>query len=164
MSVQEQDLVVATTSTQTPEPLAKGNNANSIANNLTTSMPDVQVKTGQRAPRRTFSTAYKLKILDAYDTCDNALSRGALLRKEGLYHSRLSTWRKQLASGKLDTTATPSNKKSVNARKSNQALKRENQQLQQKLSQAEGIIELQKKIAELFGTHILPPDNSESNS
>lgn len=62
--------------------------------------PQVTIR-GQRSPRRQFSTAYKLQILDAYDACDNALARGALLRKEGLYHARLSTWRKQRDEGKL---------------------------------------------------------------
>lgn len=56
---------------------------------------NILLKPGQRAPRRKFSVAYKLQILEAYEACDNALARGALLRKEGLYASRLSTWRKQ---------------------------------------------------------------------
>ncbi len=47
-------------------------------------------------PRRKFTKAYKLKILTAYDACSNALDRGALLRREGIYHARISAWRKQL--------------------------------------------------------------------
>jgi len=59
-------------------------------------IPDAQVKTGQRATRRKFSVAYKVKILAQYEACSNALARGELLRKEGLYHSRLTAWRKRM--------------------------------------------------------------------
>ena len=47
-------------------------------------------------PRRKFTKPYKLKILTAYDACSNASERGALLRREGIYHARISSWRKQL--------------------------------------------------------------------
>lgn len=60
-----------------------------------TTLSDPQVKaTG--TPKRKFTNAYKLKILTAFDACSNALERGALLRREGLYHSRISAWRNQL--------------------------------------------------------------------
>lgn len=120
--------------------------------------PDVQVKLGQRAPRRTFSTAYKLKILEAYEACDNALARGALLRKEGLYHSRLSTWRKLRDEGGLGSKSKIKTPKSTLA---NQQLTRENARLKKKLAQAKAIIELQKKVSDLLGTHILPPESDE---
>lgn len=119
---------------------------------------DVQVKLKQYTPRRKFSTAYKLKILEEYDACDNPLSRGALLRREGVYHSILSTWRKQRDEGKLSVKAK---KKTSKVLLSNQQLARENAQLKKKLLQAEAIIELQKKISDLLGTHILPPEKSE---
>jgi len=128
--------------------------------NRTGSIPDTQVKTGQRAPRRKFSVAYKLKILEAYDACDNALARGALLRKEGLYHSRLSTWRKLRDEGKL---GGKSNGKTPKAVLANQQLARENARLKKKLAQAEAIIDLQKKVSDLLGTHILPPESSETS-
>ena len=124
------------------------------------SIPDVQVKSGQRAPRRTFSTAYKLKILEAYDACDNPLARGALLRKEGLYHSRLSTWRKLRDEGGLGAKSKVKTAKSLLA---NQQLTRENVRLKKKLAQAEAIIELQKKVSDLLGTHILPAESDETN-
>lgn len=122
-------------------------------------IPDVQVKpTGQQAPRRRLSTAYKLKILEAYDACDNSLARGALLRKEGLYHSSLTAWRKLRDENKLNHQAKNS-KSTLN----NQKLSRENARLKNKLEQAEAIIEIQKKVSELFGKHTQwTPDNEDN--
>ncbi len=122
------------------------------------SIPDVQVRAKEAAPRRKFSAAYKLKILEEYEACDNALARGALLRKEGLYNSRLSAWRKQRDQGKLSAKAKGKIAKSVLV---NQKLTRENAQLKKKLDQAQAIIEIQKKVSDLFGTYILPAENSE---
>lgn len=128
--------------------------------NIPASIPDVQVKPAQRAPRRKFSTAYKLKILETYEACDNALARGALLRKEGLYHSRVNTWRKQRDEGTLGSKVNRKTPASVLA---SQQLTRENVRLKKKLARAEAIIELQKKVFDLLGTHILPPESSETS-
>jgi transposase-like protein len=46
-----------------------------------------------RARRRTFTADYKLRVVDEYDSLD-ALGRGALLRREGLYTSHISEWRR----------------------------------------------------------------------
>jgi len=124
------------------------------------SLPDVQVKAKKSAPRRTFSIAYKLKVLEESDACDNALARGALLRREGLYYSQLSGWRKQRDDGKLGAKAKG---KTPKALLMNQQLSRENAQLKKKLAQAEAVIALQKKVSELLGEHILQPENSEAN-
>lgn len=54
------------------------------------SVPDPQVKaTRHYTPRRAYDPAYKTRILAAYDACKTASARGELLRKEGLYHSRI---------------------------------------------------------------------------
>jgi transposase len=112
---------------------------------------DSQVKIRkQYSPRRSFDTAYKLRILSAYDACENASDRGTLLRKEGLYHSRIYVWKKQLANAK----SSDHKKQLTSIRTDN--LAKENDQLKKKLAQAEAIIELQKKVSELFTTHILP--------
>lgn len=120
--------------------------------------PDSQVKIGRTyAPRRRFDAAYKQRILLAYNACTNASERGALLRREGLYHSRIATWRHALAKGSLD------DKKQSSGKLRTDHLMRENERLKKKLAQAEAIIELQKKVSELFGTHILPQENSEKD-
>ena len=123
-------------------------------------IPDAQVKTGQKAMRRKFSVAYKVKILAQYEACSNALARGELLRKEGLYHSRLTTWRKQRDDGKLSAQASGKATKSTSV---NQQLARENAQLKKQLSHAHAIIEIQKKVSELLGGHMAQTDNSETS-
>lgn len=105
-------------------------------------------------PRRKFTKAYKLKILTAYDACGNALERGALLRREGIYHARISSWRKQLGvsdGGKKSTAKAPRS----------DHMAREIEQLKKKLAQAQAVIDLQKKVSELLGTHILSHDSNE---
>jgi transposase-like protein len=129
------------------------------------SVDNVQSVSGETVPadpqvlatstlRRKFTKAYKLKILTAYDACGNALERGALLRREGIYHARISSWRKQLGvcdGGKKAAAKTP--------RIDHMA--REIEQLKKKLAQAQAVIDLQKKVSELLGTHILSHDSNE---
>jgi len=129
-----------------------------IPESTSTSIPDSQVKANQRVARRRFNLSYKLKILEEYDSYDNALERGALLRREALYHSVLSNWRKQRDAGKFSAKTKGKTSKTLLM---NQQLTRENAQLKKKLAQAEAIIELQKKVSDLFGTHILPVKSKE---
>ena len=106
---------------------------------------DTQIKVKkQRAPKRKFSSAYKLQILNAVDACKDSADRGALLRKEGLYYARVSSWRKQLQDGKFVSNKTP---KSILI---NQQLAREVSTLKKKLAQAEAIIDIQKKSRNCF--------------
>lgn len=115
---------------------------------------DNQVKA--KKPKRRFTTRYKLDILARYEMLSIG-ERGAFLRSEGLHSARLSTWRKQRDRGELQSS--PEKK----SHRHTQQLQRENAQLKKKLAQAEAIIELQKKVSELLGTHILPLENSENN-
>ena len=131
----------------------------SVAEITKTSLADPQVKVREQYPaRRSYETAYKLRILAAYDACENASERGALLRKEGLYHSRINAWKQQSAHAK----STDRVKKSATLR--TDRLTKENDQLKKQLAQAEAIIDLQKKVSELFTAHILPHKNSEEKS
>ena len=104
-----------------------------------------------KAARRTFSADYKLRIVEEADQCTENGQIGALLRREGLYSSHLSTWRQWRDLGALQAL-----KPKKRGRKANQndheveiaALRRENERLQRKLEQAELIIGAQKKLAE----------------
>jgi ribosomal protein S30 len=117
---------------------------------------DTQVKSKRPyAPRRRFDAAYKQRILTAYNACTNAMERGALLRREGLYHARIAAWRQDLTKGKLNEEQRTS------AKLRTDHLVREVAQLKKKLAQAEAIIDLQKKVSELLATHILPHENNE---
>ena len=61
----------------------------------------------QAPKRRTFTTAYKQRILSRYDSLTDPVERGALLRREGLYHSHLEYWRATLADKGEDSPACP---------------------------------------------------------
>ena len=104
-----------------------------------------------KATRRSFSAAYKLRIVEEADQCTERGQTGALLRREGLYSSQLATWRRQRASGRLRALA-PKKQGSKAAQESQAAamaaLQSENERLQKQLAQAELIISAQKKLAQ----------------
>ena len=117
-----------------------------------TSAPDPEVPA--KATRRAFTAEYKLRIVRQADACKKSGEIGALLRREGLYSSHLVTWRGQREGGAL---------KSMRARKrgrvarlenplsqENKRLVREVEQLTKRLSQAEQIIAVQKKVSEVI--------------
>ncbi len=109
--------------------------------------PDPEVKA--RVTRRRFSTAYKRRILKEADQCQYG-ELGALLRREGLYHSQLSTWRGQQERGELSGKRRGP-RANPDAGKIKQ-LARENAKLRHQLAQAEAIIAAQKKLARLLET------------
>jgi transposase len=122
---------------------------------------DPQVKAVKpRRVRRKFNVNDKLKIIEALDNCANAFERGALLRKEGLYYSSITKWKKEL-SGKNSNHV---NSKSYKLTLAHNQLLRENEKLKKKLSQAEAIIDLQKKVSELLSSHVLDQEMSETQS
>jgi len=120
---------------------------------LDISPPDPEVT--EAKPRRRFTAAYKLRVIDQADQCSEPGQIGALLRREGLYSSHLTNWRKQREQGILQGL-TPA-KRGRKARPRNPLdtrvaeLERENERLQNKLKQAHIIIEAQKKISEILG-------------
>jgi transposase len=127
---------------------------NSVQNELIGSVSsDPQVKASV-APRRKFTKAYKLQMLTSYDACSNSSERGSLLRREGLYQGCISAWRNQLEMNADGKKATPKGQRT-------DKMAREIEQLKKKLAQAQAIIDLQKKVSELLGTHILSHDSSE---
>jgi transposase len=107
--------------------------------------------------RRKFSTADKLKILEAFDSCENLLDRNALLRKNGLYSGSITKWRRQLS----EKDSNHANSKAYKLILAHNQIMRENVALKKKLAQAEAIIDLQKKVSELLSTHVLAPKTSE---
>ena len=104
-----------------------------------------------RAVRRRYSAEYKLRILEEAESCGSG-EIGALLRREGLYSSHLTTWRRQRAAGQLAGLAPKKRGPKPDPQAEElQRLRRENERLQVRLQQAEAIIEAQKKLAQLFG-------------
>jgi len=100
---------------------------------------------------RRYSQAYKARILAEADRCAKG-ELGALLRREGLYHSTLSAWRKQRAAGRWDGSAKARQEAGRAEAKELARLRRENARLKKELEQAEAIIAVQKKVARLLET------------
>jgi hypothetical protein len=99
--------------------------------------------------RHKFTAKYKLSILSEADLCSQPGQVGDLLRREGLYSSHLTTWRRQRKEGLLDALS-PKKRGRKKTHRNPLAdrvarLEKGNRQLQQKLKQAELIIEAQKK-------------------
>ena len=126
-------------------------------------VPDPEVP--ERKNRRRFTARYKLRILEEADACTEPGQIGVLLRREGLYSSNLTTWRKQREKGLLDALSPRKRgrKKIEKSPLSEEVarLQRETERLKRKLKQAERIIEVQKKISEILG---ISQDQSEESS
>jgi hypothetical protein len=126
--------------------------ATGVPSSAVESVPDPEVPAKKR--RRNLTAAYKLKILQKIDKCTEPGQVGALLRREGLYSSNLTRWRKQRDQGLLKamTPKKRGRKKVKNPMTDEVArLQKENERLRKKLLQAEKIIEVQKKISEILG-------------
>jgi transposase len=108
----------------------------------------------ERPARRRFTVEYKARILAEADACTEPGRLGELLRREGLYSSHLTTWRRLRDEGAL-AGLTPKRRgrkaKSKNPLADEVArLQRENQRLKEQLRQAELIIDVQKKVSEML--------------
>lgn len=110
-------------------------------------------ETSEKPKRRRFKAAYKLKILKQTDEADEG-QIGAIMRREGLYSSLLSTWRHQRETGTLEALAPkkrgPKSTKDV-AQEEIERLQRKVARLEYKLETAELIIDVQKKVSQLLG-------------
>ena len=107
------------------------------------------------ARRRRFTAQYKLQVLREADRCRKPGELGALLRREGLYSSHLVTWRAARRHGELTGHCAPRRGRRPDPAKALKARiaqrEREIERLQAKLQQAEGLIEVQKKLSALLG-------------
>ena len=124
--------------------------------------PDPEVPA--KATRRRFNAEYKIRIVREAEKCKGPGEVGALLRREGLYSSHLSTWRQQRDGGALRDLS--SRKRGRNGRSASEKrvveLERENARLRKKLEQAETIITVQKKVSELLGIPLETPSDEET--
>ena len=117
--------------------------------------PDPQVV--PKAERRRFNAEYKLRILAEADGCSKHGQLGELLRREGLYSSHLTTWRRQRDHG---TLGQKRGRKPDPQAAEVKRLQRENDLLRARLERAEHIIDVQKKLAQLLGPTL---DETPSN-
>jgi transposase-like protein len=120
-------------------------------------MPNTEVVA--KAKRKRFTAAEKLRILREVDACQGSGEMGALLRREGIYSSYLTTWRKQRELGELDGLSPHKRGPKPDPQAIELAkLRRENARLQERLRQAELIISVQKKVAQMFGETLETPN------
>lgn len=107
-----------------------------------------------RARRRKFSTADKRRILQAADRCTRPGEMGALMRREGVYSSSLSTWRRQREAADLAALAPQKRGPKANASRIEAQhiaqLTRERDALRVELDKAQLVIEVQKKVTALL--------------
>ena len=117
-----------------------------------------------KVQRRRFTAEYRLRIVKEADACKEPGEIGALLRREGLYSSHLTNWRRQREEGALrDLRRRRRGPKPRSIDPRVRQLEAEKRRLQRKLQRAETIITLQKKVAEILGIPLKPLDNDESD-
>mgnify|MGYP000874502897 CR=1 FL=1 len=125
--------------------------------------PETQV--APRAKRRVFSIQYKRSIVEQAEACSMPGDIGALLRREGLYSSHLTDWRKELQRGNLEgygrlrrgpiAKEPPLPKPRDEQQHRIEQLERENQKLRLRAVKAEALVEFQKKAAALLGAEVI---------
>ncbi|TDI40401.1 MAG: hypothetical protein E2P00_08330 [Acidobacteria bacterium] len=117
----------------------------------------------ERAKRRRFTAEYKLRILREVERCKVPGAIGALLRREGLYSSHLTSWRRERdrgAEAALVAKKRGPKKKAVDPRV--KLLERENARLKRRLGRVELMLDIQKKASEMLGIPLSHPDKDEN--
>jgi transposase len=116
------------------------------------------------AQRRRFTAEEKLRILEEADACTEPGEVGSLLRREGIYSSYLTKWRRARDRGQLSVgdgqKRGPNPSSDAALRRELAKLQREKKQLQARLDQAQTIIDVQKKLSTLLGLNL---EESESD-
>ncbi|MGZ6565756.1 MAG: transposase [Solirubrobacteraceae bacterium] len=115
----------------------------------------------EQAKRRSFTAEYKARILGEADACTRPGEVGELLRREGLYSSHLTKWRKQRKDGALKELGKPRGRKPVDRREQEiAALRRRAERAEAELLKARRVIEIQGNVSalleEMLGTDSAP--------
>jgi transposase len=125
--------------------------------------PRLDAEVPAKARRRAFTAEYKKRILAEADSATGSGTIGALLRREGLYSSHLTTWRQERAAG-IDQAFSKKRGPKVRrdaAAEESAKLRRQNERLTEDLRKAHLIIDVQKKVAALLGRPMPPVDPEE---
>jgi transposase len=122
----------------------------------------------EKSIRRRFTAEYKLRILREVDALSESGQIGALLRREGLYSSNLTTWRRQRNNGTIEALSPKKRGRKAHRQdpliQENEQLRRQNQRLARQLQKAEAIIDFQNKISEILGIPLSEPELDENDS
>jgi transposase len=118
----------------------------------------------ERARRRRFTAEYKLGILRQADACDKPGEIGALLRREGLYSSLLTEWRRQRERGSLAALERPRGRPKADPRDAQMAaLRRRAERAEAQLQKALHVIEVQGNVSALLG-ELLEPKGAQGST
>ena len=131
--------------------MSKTNKSSSNHANGYTAERDLDPEVVPTAKRRQFSAAYKARILAEADQGNEPGEVGALLRREGIYSSYLTSWRREREREQGLEPQKRGRKGMSAAEKEVARLEAENERLKAELSRAQTIIEVQKKVSQLFG-------------
>ena len=129
-----------------------------------TGPPAPNPEVAAKPKRRQFTAAYRLRIVDEADRCESPGEVGQLLRREGLYSSHLSNWRKAVREGSL--AALSPKKRGAKPKPRNplqpkvQQLEAEVVRLEAELHKAHTILDVQEKVAGLLGFNLESGKNS----
>ena len=148
------------------EPERSEGERNGGANNAAAAAPPPNPEVSAKPQRRRFTPAYKASIVEQAMACTEQGQIGALLRREGLYSSALTLWRRHYQSGALQALKDDKRGRKRTRDDRDQQLdrlRREVEQLSKKLHQAELIIDIQKKVAAILGNPIETPSNNEDS-
>jgi transposase-like protein len=124
------------------------------------SVPDLETRPPKQ---RRYTAAYKLRLIDMVDACTAPGELASLLRKEGIYSSTLTDFRKQKARGDLDRKPGSGRAPKASVAESQTvkqlaASERENRRLRRELEKARILLDLQKKVSELMGISLDPQE------
>ena len=112
--------------------------------------PDPEVP--ERARRRTFTAQYKQQVLAAYEAAPDG-EKGAILRREGLYSSLISEWRRARDAGALAGLKQPQGRPAADPRDAQIArLQKEKAKLEKELATSRFVVEVQSKLHALLET------------
>jgi transposase-like protein len=119
----------------------------------------------EQARRRRFTAEYKLRILREAEACTRPGEIGALLRREGLYTSHLSEWRKQRDQGALEALGRRRGRRKPHPLEAeNEKLRKRAERAETELERARKVIEVQGNVSALLGELLKPrgakPDGS----
>jgi len=118
----------------------------------------------QKARRRRFTAEYKLRVLTEADACSKSGEVGALLRREGLYSSLLTEWRRQRERGALEALERPRGRPKADPRERELAdLRRRADRAEAELVKARKVIEVQGKVSALL-EDLLKPSSAKDES
>lgn len=118
----------------------------------------------EKAKRRRFSADYKLKIVREAEACTRPGEIGELLRREGLYSSLLTEWRRARDTGALQALQRPRGRPKSDPRDAEIAgLRRRAERAEAELVKARKVIEVQGNVSALLG-ELLEPRGAQENT